>query len=57
MPVLTVAGSSDPVTPPADLRAIATGVANGRSVALPGAHLCNVESAAAFNRALIDFLS
>lgn len=55
-PLLTVAGRSDPVTAPSDLEFIADQVAGARTVELPGAHLCNVESAAAFTEAVLSFL-
>lgn len=55
-PVLAIAGADDPVCPPADLAAIADGVADGRQITLPGRHIVNVESAAAFNAALLAFL-
>ncbi|GGF73731.1 3-oxoadipate enol-lactonase [Paracoccus acridae] len=56
VPVLAVSGDDDPVCPPADLQAIAQGVPDGRHHGLPGRHLVNVESAAAFNALLRDFL-
>jgi 3-oxoadipate enol-lactonase len=55
-PLLVVAGLADPVTPPSDLHFIARQVPGARAVDLPGAHLCNVESAAAFTDAVLDFL-
>ncbi|PDT54163.1 MULTISPECIES: 3-oxoadipate enol-lactonase [Sinorhizobium] len=55
-PVLAVSGEDDPVCPPADLEGIAVGVLWGRHVSLPGRHMVNVESASAFNAALIEFL-
>jgi 3-oxoadipate enol-lactonase len=55
-PLLAIAGQSDPVTPPADLHFIARRVPGARAVELPGAHLCNVESAAAFTDVVLDFL-
>ncbi|MGY1408579.1 3-oxoadipate enol-lactonase [Luteimonas sp. A611] len=55
-PLLAVSGDDDPVCPPAELQAIADGVANGRHVALPGRHIVNIESASAFNALLLDFL-
>lgn len=56
IPVLAIAGADDPVCPPADLAAIAAGVADGRMLTLPGRHILNVESAAAFNAAVRSFL-
>lgn len=55
-PLLAVSGDDDPVCPPADLQAIADDVADGRHVSLPGRHIVNIESAAAFNAALLAFL-
>lgn len=55
-PTLVLAAEDDPVTTPADGRALAQGIAGAELVLLPGAHLCNVESAAAYNAALLHFL-
>lgn len=55
-PVLGISGDDDAVCPPADLQDIADRVQNGRHVSLAGRHLVNVESAQAFNGALLDFL-
>ncbi len=55
-PLLAISGADDPVCPPADLDAIAAGVAHGRHVSLPGRHIVNLESAAAFNATLSRFL-
>lgn len=55
-PLLAISGAEDPVCPPADLDAVARTVRNGRHVSLPGRHIVNIESAAAFNAALLDFL-
>ncbi len=52
VPTLAIAGDDDPVCPPADLQAIACGVAHGHAVAVPGRHICNIESADAFTAAL-----
>jgi len=56
-PLLAISGADDPVCPPADLEAIARAVPNGRHLSLPGRHIVNIESAAAFNAALVDFLA
>jgi len=56
VPVLAIAGEDDPVCSPADLQAIADGVANGRYVGVAGRHICNIESPAAFTAALAAFL-
>ncbi len=57
LPVLTIAGQDDPVCPPADLEQIARNVQQGQSLALPGRHFVNIESAKAFNQALSAFLA
>lgn len=57
MPVLALAGAQDPVTPPDDLKHLAEGVADGRYAEISGRHLCNLESPAAFNEIVLDFLS
>jgi 3-oxoadipate enol-lactonase len=54
-PVLAISGADDPVCPPTDLQQIASAVADGRHVSLPGRHLVNVESAQAFTAAIRDF--
>lgn len=56
-PLLAVSGQDDPVCPPDDLADIARAVPDGRHVSLPGRHLVNLESAAAFNAALTRFLT
>lgn len=57
-PTLAIVGAADQVTPPADVRQMADGIAGARFVEIPGAgHLSNIEAPAAFNRALLDFLS
>lgn len=55
-PLLAIAGDEDPVCPPGDLQAIAAAVMNGQVAVLPGRHLLNVESPAAFNAAVLRFL-
>lgn len=55
MPLLCLAGQQDPGTPPRDLQFIAERVPGARYLAIPGAHLCNIESASLFNAALQDF--
>ncbi|RZA19570.1 MAG: 3-oxoadipate enol-lactonase [Lysobacteraceae bacterium] len=57
VPLLAISGDDDPVCPPHDLQAIADGVADGRHLVLPGRHIMNIESATAFNAALLEFLS
>ena len=56
MPTLAIAGEHDPITPPAELQAIAAGVRSGRCVVVPGAaHLVPMEQPAAFVRELAAF--
>lgn len=55
-PLLAISGDDDPVCAPSDLRHIAGRVGQGRHVCLPGRHIVNIESAPAFNAALLDFL-
>jgi 3-oxoadipate enol-lactonase len=55
-PVLAISGDDDPVSPPSDLDYIAGHVQAGRHVSLPGRHIVNLESALAFNAALLGFL-
>jgi len=57
VPTLAIAGDDDPVCPPADLQAIARGVAHGHAVTVPGRHICNIESADAFTAALTAHLT
>ncbi len=57
VPLLAIAGDDDPVCPPADLQFIAEHVADGRFAQVPGRHICNLESPAAFTAALRDFLT
>ena len=56
VPVLAISGDDDPVCTPEDLQGIANGVVDGRHVSLPGRHIVNIESEAAFNAALHEFL-
>ncbi len=56
LPVLAIAGSSDPATPPADLRFLAEHISGARYVELSGAHLCNVEDADRFTSEVSAFL-
>ena len=56
-PTLTIAGSDDPVTPPAHLAAIASAIPGARLLVLDGAaHLANLGQPAAVNQALIGHL-
>lgn len=56
VPTLTIAGSHDPATTPADLRFLAENIPGARYVELSGAHLCNVEDADRFNAEISAFL-
>ena len=57
-PTLVLAGSEDPVTPPAQGEAIARHIAGARLSVLEGAgHLANLEEPVAFNRLLLDHLA
>ena len=55
MPTLVIAGTQDAATPPADGRFLAETISDARYVELPAAHLSNIEAAAAFTQALVDF--
>ncbi len=52
VPTLAIAGDDDPVCPAPDLQTIASGVADGHYIAVPGRHICNLESPDAFIAAL-----
>jgi 3-oxoadipate enol-lactonase/4-carboxymuconolactone decarboxylase len=57
VPVLTIAGDDDPVTPPAKLDAIRAEIPGARGHVITGArHLPNAEQAGAFTRVLSAFL-
>ena len=55
-PTLVMAGAFDPVTPPADAAALCAGIAGARGVELAAAHFSNIERAASFNDAVVEFL-
>jgi pimeloyl-ACP methyl ester carboxylesterase len=56
-PALVVAGSRDPISPPAEMRAMADAMPASRWLELEGAcHLSNVERADEFNAAVLAFL-
>lgn len=57
VPVLVVAGTHDPSTPPQLGRDIAEAIPGARYVEFDAAHLSNVEQAGAFNAAVLDFLT
>ncbi len=56
-PTLVVAGTHDPSTPPQLGRDIADAVPGATLVELDAAHLSNIEQAAAFNAAVLRFLT
>ncbi len=56
VPVLAIAGSQDPATPPADLRFLAEHISGARYAELSGSHLCNVEDADRFTAEVSAFL-
>lgn len=56
-PTLVLCGTHDPATPPEHSRLIAERVPGAALVQLDGAHLCNIEAAPAFDKALLAFLS
>jgi 3-oxoadipate enol-lactonase len=56
-PTLIVVGNEDPVTTTTDGEALRSGIPGARLVALPAAHLSNIEQADAFTAAVRDFLS
>ena len=55
-PVLCVAGSADPATPPVALQLIHERIAGSKMVLLDAAHLTNVEQHERFNAELLGFL-
>jgi 3-oxoadipate enol-lactonase len=57
LPTLIISGTSDAVTPPAEGKGIAERIPGARLVELPAAHLSNVEAAAQFTDAVLQFLS
>lgn len=56
-PTLVVTGTHDQATPPSLGDGIRTAIAGARTVELDAAHLANVEQPAAFNAAVIEFLT
>lgn len=56
-PTLVIAGTHDPVTPPADAEAVRARIRGARVSLLDAAHLANVEQAAAFNDSVIAFIT
>lgn len=56
-PTLVVSGTHDAATTPADGHFLADHIPGARYVELTGAHLCNIEDAQAFTRAVGSFLN
>jgi pimeloyl-ACP methyl ester carboxylesterase len=57
VPTLVVGGAEDAFSPPAEVEALARGIAGARHVILPGSgHLPSLEAPAALNAALREFL-
>jgi 3-oxoadipate enol-lactonase len=56
LPVLIIAGASDPATTPADGRVLAETISGSRYVELQAAHLSNIEASDAFTMELSAFL-
>lgn len=54
---LVVAGTRDPATPPAEVKALASGIAGARYVELEASHLLNLEAEADLTAELLGFLS
>jgi 3-oxoadipate enol-lactonase len=57
VPVLVIIGEHDIATPPDHGAAIAEAIPNAQSVILDSAHLSNIEDAAGFNKAVLNFLN
>ena len=55
-PTLVLSGVSDVVTPPDDGRCLHTAIPGSIFREVPGAHLSNIEEAAAYNQILLPFL-
>jgi 3-oxoadipate enol-lactonase len=56
-PTLVIAGHHDPVTPPSDAEVMRAKIPTARVALLDGAHIINVEQAAAFNAQLSAFFT
>jgi 3-oxoadipate enol-lactonase len=57
VPVLVIGGTDDPVTPPEDGHFLEREIAGAVYREVDAAHLSNIEDAAAFNAAVLEFLS
>ena len=55
-PTLVIAGTRDPATPPEHAYYLRDHIRGARCAELEAAHIANIEAAAGFNAALIDFL-
>jgi 3-oxoadipate enol-lactonase len=55
-PTLVLSGENDVVTPPNEGRALQAAIPGSIFREVPGAHLSNIEEAAAYNQALLPFL-
>jgi 3-oxoadipate enol-lactonase len=56
-PVLVIAGTRDPATPPALAREIAASIPGAQYVEFDAAHLSNIEQAESFTTAVMNFLT
>lgn len=56
-PVLVIAGSEDPVTPPSDAEDIRARIPGARAALLDAAHIANVEQASAYNDLVSSFIT
>ena len=56
-PTLVISGREDPATTPAMCRMLADAIGGARVIELSAAHLSNIEAAAAFNAAVLEFLT
>ena len=56
-PTLVISGTHDLATPPADGQRMVQSIEGARYVELDAAHISNVEAAAAFTKAVTEFLT
>jgi 3-oxoadipate enol-lactonase len=57
LPTCVIAGEHDPVTTVDDAKFLQSRIPGATLVSLPAAHISNVEAAAQFNQAVVEFLS
>ena len=57
LPTCVIAGEHDPATTLDDAKFLQSRIPGSTLVSLPVAHISNVEAAAQFNQAVLDFLS